>query len=182
MWQMKIRDDLAQQYDGMSDEELLRLSLNPEQLTPDASTVLKDVLTRRRLNSVERLQAFCHQEDERKEEQRKETGKLFLLHPWGIGRARFGKAESTYDSQTQVERFKTTVFVLILWLPLIPTGTFLVERKRSFLPNDMTVLERLPLDWEQVMRVWVVTAGSLLALIWGWKLFWRVVIATTAHT
>ncbi len=178
---MEIRDDIAQQYGGMSDEELLRLALNPEQLTPEANTVLKDVLTRRRINTAERLQTFRHQEDERKQEQGRETGKLFLLHPWGIGRARFGKADSTYDSQTQVERFKTTVFVLILWLHLIPTGTFLVERKRSFLSNDMRVLNRLPLDWEQVMTVWVVAAGSLLALVWAWKLLWRLVIARSAH-
>jgi len=176
MWHMEIRDDLAQQYDDMSDEELLLLALSPEQLTPNASTALKDVLTRRRIDSPERLQAFRHQEDERKEMQRRETGTLFLLHPWGIGRKRFGKSGSTYDAETQLERFKTTVFVLILWLPLIPTGTFLVERKRSFLSNEMRVLERLPLDWEQVMTVWLVAAGSLLALIWAWKLLWRVVI------
>ena len=178
---MEIRDDLAQQYDGMSDEEVLRLALNPEQLTPDASTALKDVLTCRGIDSAERLQAFRHQENERKEQQRRETGTLFLLHPWGIGRKRFGKAESTYDPQTEVERFKTTVFVLILWFPLIPTGTFLAERKRSFLSNEMRVLERLPLDWEQVMTVWLVAVGSLLALIWAWKLLWRVVITTNTH-
>ena len=182
MWRMEIRDDLAQQYNAMSDEELLRLALDPEQLTPDASAVLKDVLTRRRINSTERLQAFRNAEEERKGEQRRETGALFLLHPYGIGRKRFGKAGRSYDSHTQIERFKTTVFILFLWLPLIPTGTFLVERNRSFLSNEMRVLERLPLDWEQIMTVWLVAAGSLLALIWAWKLLWHVVISGNSHT
>ncbi|HYL11624.1 MAG TPA: hypothetical protein VEV41_01220 [Terriglobales bacterium] len=72
-----------------------------------------------------------------------------------------------------MERFKTTVFVVLFWLPLIPTGTFLVERKRSFLSNQLTVLKRLPLDWEQVLKVWVVTACTLLAVIWTFKLLPR---------
>lgn len=69
-----------------------------------------------------------------------------------------------------MERFETTVFVLLFWLPLIPNGTFRVERKRSFLSNDMTVLERLPLDWEQVLKVWIVTALILLFAIWSFRL------------
>ena len=182
MWRMEIRGDLVQQYNGMSDEELLRLALDPEQLTPDANAALKDVLSHRRINSTERLQAFREQEEKRTEEQRRETGTLFLLHPYGIGRKRFGKAGRTYDSHTQIERFKTTVFVLFLWFPLIPTGTFLVERNRSFLSKEMRVLERLPLDWEQIMTVWLVAAGSLLALIWAWKLLWHVVIGANSHT
>ncbi len=72
-----------------------------------------------------------------------------------------------------MERFKTTVFVVFLWLPLIPTGTFLVERKREFLSNQMTVLERIPLDWEQVLKIWVVASATLLAVIWAFKLLPR---------
>ena len=78
-----------------------------------------------------------------------------------------------YDRETGKERFKTTVFVVLFWHPLIPTGTFLVERERAFLSNEMTVLKRLPLDWEQVLKVWVVAAGTLLAVIWAFKLLPR---------
>jgi len=53
----------------------------------------------------------------------------------------------------------------VFWLPLIPTGTYLVERKRKFPSNEMTILKKLPLDWEQVLEVWVVAATILLALI-----------------
>ena len=46
------------------------------------------------------------------------------------------------------------------------TLPYFVERKKEFLSSDMRVLERLPLDWEQVLRVWIIAAGSLLCLIW----------------
>jgi hypothetical protein len=33
----------------------------------------------------------------------------------------------------------------------------------------MTVLEKLAFDWEQVLKVWVVAAAALLAVIWALK-------------
>jgi hypothetical protein len=165
--------NLAEEYRSKTDEELLRLALDPEQLTPEATSVLNDELTRRRINNAERLKAFRDEDESRKEEQSRDTGKLFVFHPYGIGRRRFGKAERIYNLETGMERFKTTVFVILFWLPVIPTGTFLVERKHEFLSNQMTVLERLPLDWEQVLKVWVVTSAALLAVIWSFKLLPR---------
>jgi len=165
--------DLAEEYRSKTDEELLLLALDPEQLTPEANAVLNDELARRRINDTERLKAFRDEEKEHKEEQSTNPGKLFVLHPYGIGRKRFGKAERIYNPETGMERFKTTVFVVLFWLPLIPTGTFVVERKRAFLSNQMTVLEKLPLDWEQVLKVWVVASATLLVLIWVFKLLPR---------
>lgn len=73
-----------------------------------------------------------------------------------------------------MERFKTTVFLVLFWLPFVPTGTFLVERKRESLSDQMTVLERVPLDWEQVLKVWVVASATFLAAIWIFKLLPRI--------
>ena len=165
--------DLAVEYQGKTDEELFRLALDPAQLTPEANSVLNDELVRRGISSTERLKAFREEEEQRKEDQSKDTGKLFVFHPYGIGRKRFGKAERVYDPEAGMERFRTTVFVVLFWLPLIPTGTFLVARERSLLSNQLTVLKRLPLDWEQVLKVWVVAAGTLLALVWAFKLLPR---------
>ena len=165
--------DLTEEYQSKTDEELLRLALDPEQLTAEANAVLNDELARRRINGTERLKTFREEEEQRKEEQSRDPGKLFLVHPYGIGRKRFGKAERIYNPETGMERFKTTVFVVLFWLPLIPTGTFLVERKRAFLSNQMTVLEKLPLGWEQVLKVWVVASATLLAAVWVFELLPR---------
>jgi hypothetical protein len=165
--------ELAEEYQRRTDEELLRLAFDRTQLTPEASSILNDELSRRRINTTERLAVFNAEEEQRKEEQRNDAGKLFVIHPYGVGRKRFGKAERVYNPETGMERFRTTVFVVLFWLPLIPTGTFLVDRERSFLSSQMTVLKRLPLDWEQVLKVWVVASASLLALIWIFKLLPR---------
>jgi hypothetical protein len=164
---------LAEEYQRKTDEELLRLALDRTQLTPEASSILNDELSRRRINTTERLGAFSAEEELRKEEQRNDAGKLFVIHLYGIGRKRFGKAECVNNLETGMERFRTTVFVVLFWLPLIPTGTFLVERERAFFSSQFTVLKRLPLDWEQVLKVWVVASACLLALIWIFKLLPR---------
>jgi len=166
--------NFSEEYQRKTDEELLRLTLDPGQLTPEANIALNDELARRRINNTERLNAFREEEKQRKEEEKRDPGRLFIAHAYGIGRKRFGKAERVYNAQTRIERFKTTVFVVLFWLPLIPTGTFLVERKRKFLSDEMTVLERLPLDWEQVLKVWVVASVVLLAVIWVFKLLPRI--------
>ena len=168
--------NLAEEYQGKTDEELLRLAVDAAQLTPEASAILNDELARRGIKGTERLSAFRAEEEQRKEEQSKDAGKLFVFHPYGIGRKRFGKAGRVYDSETGMEQFKTTVFVVLLWLPVVPTGTFLVERKRVFLSNQITVLKRLPLDWEQVLKVWLVASGILLAVIWTLKVLPRLLL------
>lgn len=157
-------------YQGKTDEAPLRLALDAADLTPEANIVLDKELSRRRLNTPEKLAAFREEEEQRKEEERKQTGNLFVLHPYGIGRNRFGKAGRVYNPETRKDRFKTMVFVMLIWCPLIPTGTFLVEKKRSLFSAQARILKRLPLDWEQVLQVWVVATGVLVAVIWAFKL------------
>jgi len=55
------------------------------------------------------------------------------------------------------------VFIVLFCFPLIPTGTYLVERKRGYFQDKLTVLEKLRLDWEQILKIWVVATGSILA-------------------
>jgi hypothetical protein len=149
---MEIQD-LAKGYETKSDEELLRLALNPADLTPEANTALNIELSKRGLNRSERLEAFRQEERKRKEDLKKNPGKLWVVHQYGIGRKRFGKAHYNCHSETGLEQFGTTIFIVLFWIPLIPTGTYRIERKRELLSDDMTVIERLPLDWEQILRV-----------------------------
>jgi len=163
--------DLAREYEAKTDDELLRLAADASDLTPEANMALNFELSKRRLNQSERMESFRRDELQRKEDLRKDPGKLWTLR--GIGRKRFGKADFSYDSETGLEQFKTTIFIVVAYFPLIPTGTFRIERKREWFSNRMTVLERLPLDWEQILKVWVVAVGSVFAMIVAFNLLLR---------
>ena len=55
---------------------------------------------RRRINSAERLSSFREREEQRKEEQSRNPGKLFVIHPYGIGHKPFGKADRICSPET----------------------------------------------------------------------------------
>jgi len=50
--------NLSEDYQGKTDEELLRLAVDADQLIPEAKAVLSAELTRRRINDPQRLEAF----------------------------------------------------------------------------------------------------------------------------
>lgn len=159
---MEIRD-LAEEYQTKTDEELTRLASGVRFAASRA--LLSTGPSRRGINTEERLVSFRAAEKYRKEEASKHTGSLFIIHPFGIGHLRFGKSDRVYNPTTGLERFKTTLFVMLFWFPLVPTGTFLVEKKRSLFSNKLTILRRLPLDWRQVRGVWGIAIGILLSLM-----------------
>jgi hypothetical protein len=159
-------EDFVRLYETRSDDDLLRLKVDSENLTQDASSALTSELAKRKIDSAERLNTFRDEERRRKEQDERNPGSLFLSLRLGIGRWHFGKADIVRDLNTGIERFRTTVFILVLWFPLIPTGTYLIQKKRGFFAGKVTILKKLPLDWPQVLKVWVVAAASLLTVIW----------------
>jgi hypothetical protein len=158
-------EEFVHSYSSKNNEELLRLELSSEQLAPEASIALKNELARRGIGSLQHLNEFRIEEDRRKKELEKKIGNLFLTR-YGIGRWYFGKASQTGSADGQWERFRTTVFILILYFPLIPTGTYLIQKKRGFMKGKIAVLEKLPLDWRQVCTVWAIAFSCLIVLIW----------------
>ena len=148
--------DFAKVYEAKSDEELLRLALAPDQLTEEAFFALSAELRSRSPGANGRIAEFQQEEQEREQQQEKDTGQLWFLHPYGIGRRRFGKAGYVFDSISDLEEFSATVFIVLFWLPLIPTGTYRVRRKKQLVSPHIEVLEKLPLDWTQVLTVWLV--------------------------
>lgn len=172
--------ELDSEYRDKTDSELLRLAMNREQLTPEANVALSGELARRRIDSGAHLDAARQEEQDRQAENERSIGTLGFFPLFGAGRMRFGRAGRLYDAESNLEQFKTTVFIVLFYFPLIPTGTYLVERNRDS-PDDLIVLEKLPLDWEQILAVWVVAAGSILAFIWLVKLLSSDAIWKLAH-
>lgn len=162
--------DFAREYDSRSDEELLRLAIARAQLTPEADVALAAELSRRGLAGDEPLKQFEKEEQERARDQARDTGKLFFLGFNGIGRCRFLKWDYAFDPASGYEAFTTTVFIVLFWLPLIPTGTFRVRRKKSLPAGGIEVLDRLPLNWTQVSAVWAAMTTTILTLIVAFRL------------
>ena len=155
--------DVTRGYEIKTDEELLRLALDQDQLTPEAAAALASELSKRGIDGTERLNSFREEEEERKAEQDKKPRPLFFIEPWGVGFRRFGKADCILLSKTGRERFRTTVFVVLFWFPFIPTRTYLAER--SSRTGKTIFMKKLPLDWEQILKVWIVAVASLLSLV-----------------
>ena len=70
---------LAEHYQRQTDEELLRLAIDPGNLVPEAYVVLNSELARRRINSPEQLQAFREEEQSGKDQKSKAAKKR---PPW----------------------------------------------------------------------------------------------------
>jgi hypothetical protein len=92
--------------------------VTPAQLTPEAQIALTAQLATRGINGLANLDASRHEEEQRKAENDRGLGTLGLVIPVGVGRMRFGKANRVYDPETDNERFKTTIFIVLLCFPL----------------------------------------------------------------
>jgi hypothetical protein len=76
---MQIQD-LTRSYQSKTDEELLQLAANSEQLTPEAHSVLTSELARRRIDVTEYLETHIDEGEEAR------TRWLLLpSHPSGVG-------------------------------------------------------------------------------------------------
>src|SRR5258708_26853337 len=72
--------DLTQSYQTKTDEELLQLAANSEQLTPEAHSVLTSELARRRIDVTEHLEARIDDG-----EKARTRGLSLPSHPSGVG-------------------------------------------------------------------------------------------------
>lgn len=165
---MQIQD-FTREYETKTDEELLHLAIDPSQLTDEANQALAGELRKRGLDKNGQITTFRQEENKRKQEEENSIGRMWLWHRSGIGRQRFCKGDYSFDPSTEIEEFTTTVFILIFWLPLIPTGTYRVSRNKKSLSSHLRGIAKLPLNWEQVMQVWLVILAGILLLILALK-------------
>ena len=156
--------DFLREYETKTDDELLRLAIDPSQLTYEANFALSTELLKRRLNP-EDIQRLKEREEIQKKKDERNVGQLWVIHNFGLGKRRFGKADYKYYESRKLEEFTTTIFFLIFWFPLIPLGTYRIMRKKSFFSTRFGVIEKLPLNWPQVLKVWAVALLAILALV-----------------
>jgi len=147
--------DFLAEYRTRTDDELLRIAAQSESLIPDAQRALATILKDRRLDSPATLMQF--QEEERQRSYRETTSltDLVLFVPPGMGRRMYGKKNRVGNE------YDTTLFIVFLWFPLIPLGTY---RIREASQRSFCVLDRKLMDWKQVFLTWVKAAVIVIAI------------------
>ncbi len=159
------------EYQNLTDDEVLQIATEREQLTDDARTVLDSELSRRKL-SIKAVQSHkVAYERAQKLEQAKRDGSInrFSLDRSGIGIKFLGKWNLRRDPSGKFEEYDATRWFVVFWLPLFPIATCTVHRTLSqwiglTFKSDPQVVARQARNWEQIMLTWVKTAAVLLSL------------------
>lgn len=153
--------DFAAEYKTKSDEELLRIHFDAADLTEEARIALAAEMRSRQVNTSQTIATFRKEEQQRRKDDELERVKFDPRKVFGF---RFGKADYEYDPETGIETFTTTLFLNLSSIPIIPFGTYRVEKKKG-LRFDYRIIKKLPLNWQQVLRSWSYSAIVILAAI-----------------
>jgi hypothetical protein len=155
-------------YQHLTDDEILHLAEDRDQLTDNARLALDVELSRRRLAPSD-IEA-----DRIEREAVDKTEKLtnvvrFYIDRVGLGKKFLGKASRRRDPSGLFEQYDTTLWFVVLWCPVFPIATYTVRRDLErwwggVSASDEIALERHPRNWEQVLLTWVKASAVLLAI------------------
>lgn len=114
----------AARYEQMSDGELLRVAADRETLIPEAAIAIDAELARRGFSV-----ATAKQEARRAERKatRRAIGNLGFS-PRGYGKYFFGISNYHLDAASLTEEFDSTLWLWIMWLPIVPLASYHVQR------------------------------------------------------
>ena len=143
-------------YGSKSDDELLALAADLDSLTLEAREALRIELKSRGLDSSAKVTKFVEQQ--KRLSFADEVSRLGLS--WrGNGRRLYGKLNREVSGLN--EEYDATIFVVLSYFPLIPTGTYRVCREQG--RTELRFVSKLPLDWIQIVWTWVKSLAVLAA-------------------
>ena len=121
---MNDTETFAARYEQMSDGELLRVAAERETLTPEAVVAIDAELTRRGFSV-----AGAKKETMRAERKgtRRAIGNLGFSAR-GYGKHFFGVSNYHLDATATTEEFDSTLWLWIMWLPIVPLASYHIER------------------------------------------------------
>jgi hypothetical protein len=154
-WQLVTTDFLAQ-YQTLDDDEILRLAADRESLVEEARPALDSELLRRKLTqeSMGRYQA-----DMKRAEMSQQLSNLNSLS-YGTGKRLFGKRAYTSDPASKYDEFDNTLWIVVLWIPLVPIATFRIRRVKGLRPLGpwqsfpFIALNRSGRNWRMILSTW----------------------------
>jgi hypothetical protein len=171
---MNAETDFAKTYENMSNGQLLQTA-NEGGLVDEAKQALADELRRRNLKKSDLVR---HKESPRVRLRREATERRVPLSGYGgtglffFGRHYLTPADKEADIQLR------TKWVAFSYLPLIPLASYRFKCKQQgwkfFHWTDQVVLNRVPLNWDQVFLTWLKASPVyivVLALLCLWLKF-----------
>jgi hypothetical protein len=154
------------QYQDLTEDELLNLASEREQLTDEARLALESELGRRKLSEPE-VNAYKRQRADDDEAEKLRRAKRQTVRD--IGRKFLGKSNRRRDPSGVFELYESTLWFVVLWFPVYPIATYTVRRDLErwlgmTFASDEIALERHPRDWEMILLTWVKASALVLGL------------------
>jgi len=166
-------------YQRLSDDEILALASQPNDLTDEARRLLDAELHQRNLGPGE-IRAYESETAEFNKARALNIGTPTTFR--GTGRRFFGKSNYHYDSLSGSEEFDTTLWFVLLMFPLVPLGTYRLRRQRSenwwqrvFSRPDFIVIDKLSRNWAHIFVTWI--KAVVLVLLIRASLPWLLEVA-----
>jgi hypothetical protein len=145
-------------YDNLTNEELLRIAADREELVEEAAAALDAELQKRGLRQG---QAQKFKRNLQRIEARDTVGRLGLSFR-GIGKQFLGASNYVADNVNQFEEFDSTLWGFVLYLPVLPLSTVRIRRRLrgkslfwSFGATDFTTMELRGLNIGQVALTYI---------------------------
>ena len=106
----------------------------------------------------------------------KNFGDNSMLMMSGVGvdfRGRSFKSGSDREAGIELR----TRWIIALWLPLIPIGSYRIRRSKRLMPDGRTkrvseLFSKEPLAWGLVFRMWSLTAAGIAVMLVVYYLSW----------
>ena len=159
-------------YQRLSDDEILQLAADRENLLEEARQVLDGELRRRGLTASS---ITDYQADVEQAEMRQQLGNLPFIFPYGLGKRLFGKRARVVNAGSKWEEFDTTLWMVIFWVPIVPIATYRVRRplRKTLISNPLAsykfiAVSRRERDWRLILQTWgwfCLTAVALIGLL-----------------
>lgn len=156
----------AEHYRELDDDALLRIAADRKDLTPEAAMALDAELSSRHLGHSQVEQVISDDKRYDQEEARRNPPiKRGPRHSGAFGSEYYGS--KNVQQRMTAEIYTATLFLAILWFPLIPLGTYRLIHASSehwWWRSDPKVLEKLPLNWKQIRNIWAKALLIALAI------------------
>jgi|ERR1035438_839904 hypothetical protein len=153
-------------YQYPTQDELLNLAQQRDQLTDEARVELDSEISKRGIGTAEMV-SYARELLARQKavEPRAKRSKNF----YETSNKRFiGKRNRKPDPRSRVEEFDTTSW-FVFWIPAFPIGSYRIRRRfrrwwNPCPPRRVHILKTRLRDWEQILLTWVKAAAALLVL------------------